>query len=384
MATDKGVWNLQQVRDKQLQDLWSYSSSVNAFFVWGRNQFGELGQNSPAYAALSSPTQIPGSWSKIAGSSGSYNMGGIKSDGTLWGWGRNNYGQLGLNQPGNSHYSSPVQITSATNWSEVKLGGALSCLINTSGELFTMGFNNDGALGINVKAGSRSSPTQVPGTTWKQCTVNTYSMAATKTDGTLWTWGAAGHGQLGQNSRTYYSSPVQVPGTTWGIVDGCGTNGFLATKTDGTLWVWGRGPSGQLGLNDKVMKSSPTQIPGTWGTSINDISAGPGASGAINTSGELYMWGNGGPGQLAQNANTQYSSPKQVPGTTWSAIKIGGDTSFARKTDGTFWVWGENEQGKLGIDLPESSMRSSPVQVPGTDWSSAVCSQMMGAALKLL
>jgi len=381
MATDKGVWNLQQVRDKQLQSLWSYSSSVNSFFIWGRNQFGELGQNSPAYAARSSPTQIPGSWSKITFNSGAYSAGGIKTDGTLWAWGRNNYGQLGQNQK-DVHYSSPVQIPGT--WSEAEIGATNSYGINTSGELFVMGFDNDGAMGVNTKSVSYSSPTQIPGSTWKQVGLNYYSMAATRTDGTLWAWGAAGDGQLGQNSRTYYSSPVQIPGSTWSIVKGLHSN-FLAIKTDGTMWSWGTNSSGKLGLSQATSfkASSPTQI-GT-GTDWSDISISGSHCGAINTSGELWMWGAGSNGRLGQNAAQTKSSPVQIPGTTWAQVKCDHDRTYARKTDNTLWVWGDNENGTLGLNQAEATYYSSPVQIGSdNDFSSVGAAQMMGAALKLL
>ena len=85
---------------------------------------------------------------------------------------------------------------------------------------------------------------------------------ATKTDGTLWTWGQNQYGKLGQNNTTNYSSPMQIPGTTWNGISM--SNGQLgATKTDGTIWTWGNNVYGQLGQNDTVTRSSPVQIPGT-------------------------------------------------------------------------------------------------------------------------
>ena len=80
--------------------------------------------------------------------------------------------------------------------------------------------------------------------------------------------GYNGGGQLGQNDTTSRSSPVQVPGTTWKDVLSLGPRSYGATKTDGTLWTWGqRNDRGELGLNDVVDRSSPTQVPGTaWDT----------------------------------------------------------------------------------------------------------------------
>jgi alpha-tubulin suppressor-like RCC1 family protein len=82
-----------------------------------------------------------------------------------------------------------------------------------------------------------SSPVQIPGTSWSSISGGGNISLATKTDGTLWSWGLNNYGQLGQNTTIDVSSPVQIPGTTWSSISG-GTHS-LATKTDGTLWSWG-------------------------------------------------------------------------------------------------------------------------------------------------
>ena len=91
------------------------------------------------------------------------------------------------------------------------------------------------------------------------------SMFATKTDGTLWSWGSMSYGGLGLNQGDSFlrrSSPTQIPGTTWNYVAGGGPVG-AATKTDGTLWSWGYNSTGVLGQNSRTYYSSPVQIPGT-------------------------------------------------------------------------------------------------------------------------
>jgi alpha-tubulin suppressor-like RCC1 family protein len=75
------------------------------------------------------------------------------------------------------------------------------------------------ALGQNSTV-SRSSPVQIPGTTWSSISAGNRHSLATKTDGTLWSWGSNSNGQLGQNTTTRFSSPVQIPGTTWSAISG--------------------------------------------------------------------------------------------------------------------------------------------------------------------
>ena len=203
-------------------------------------------------------------------------------------------------------------------------------------------------------------------------------LLATKTDGTLWAWGYNYYGTLGQGNRTYYSSPVQIPGTTWSSISG-GAQHSLISKTDGTLWAWGRNSNGQLGLNNTTYYSSPVQIPGTTWSSI---AAGRFHSSSIKTDGTLWMWGLNQYGTLGLNDVTQYSSPRQVPGTTWSVIKSSSYSyhSLSKKTDGTLWIWGRNYNGQLGQN--DRVNYSSPIQIPGTTWNNISASNSHSLATK--
>ena len=141
----------------------------------------------------------------------------------------------------------------------------------------------------------------------------------------MWSAGYNGFGQLGLNSRTAFSSPKQVGSeTTWSIIRSSGHQATVAgIKTDGTLWMWGQNHKGNLG----------------------------------------------------QNNVTKYSSPTQVPGTTWDNIELGNQFCLATKTDGTLWAWG---QGGVDVDgggwlgtSPGRANYSSPIQIPGTVWRSS-------------
>ena len=312
----------------------------------------------------------------------------------LWAVGHNAYGTLGQNESGPSaHYSSPVQIP-GTSWSYGNTQGFRAeeniMMFKTDGTLWVWGNNGYGELGLNDIA-ARSSPVQLPGTTWNYAVCSRATLAS-KSDGTLWTWGDNTGGRLGQNSPapTHLSSPVQLPGI-WGIdsrnkmTTATGGASF-AIKSDGTLWAWGRGNDGSLGLNEEdVYYSSPIQIPGTTWSSITTASYG--ALG-LKTDGTLWMWGKNEYGELGQNkqgneANSKISSPAQVPGTTWKEARYNGTFSIAIKTDGTLWTWGRNQwQGQLGQNDPGYTWRSSPVQVPGTNWDKLATSVYDGGGIK--
>ncbi|NDD85210.1 DUF4376 domain-containing protein [bacterium] len=183
----------------------------------------------------------------------------IKTDGTLWMWGRNDNGRLGTNDT--THRSSPVQtVAGGTNWKQVAGGGNYTGCIKTDGTLWMWGSNGSGQLGDNT-TNDKSSPVQtvVGGTNWKQVACGSHT-GCIKTDGTLWMWGYNFYGQLGDNTGTNRSSPVQTVagGTNWKQV-ACGGNHTACIKTDGTLWMWGYNFFGQLGDNTGTTRTSPVQ-----------------------------------------------------------------------------------------------------------------------------
>jgi alpha-tubulin suppressor-like RCC1 family protein len=188
-------------------------------WLWGYNSGGQLGDNTSTHR--SSPVQtIAGgtNWKSVSG--GSAHTVAIKTDGTLWTWGQNTLGQLGDNTRINKF--SPVQtIAGGTNWKSVSSGIAYTAAIKTDGTLWLWGHNNYGQLGDNTIV-HRSSPVQTVsgGTNWKQVAGGGFNIASIKTDGTLWTWAYNAQGQLGDNTIVHRSSPIQTVsgGTNWKLV----------------------------------------------------------------------------------------------------------------------------------------------------------------------
>ena len=335
-------------------------------WMWGYGGEGTLGQNNET--KYSSPVQIPGNgWSvKMNASNGQY-ANAIKTDGTLWMWGKNDAGELGQNNK--TKYSSPVQVP-GTTWDRADCGrgpssGSSTVAVKTDNTLWGWGSGAQGKLGLNDTR-IISSPVQIPGTTWSQASTTQDFTLATKTDGTLWAWGLNEYGRLGLNQAhdTAISSPTQIPGTTWKFAYAT-ESVCSAIKTDGTYWSWGYGGEGTLGLNDRTTRSSPTQVPGTtWSTTYGDARSGGRNSYGLKTDGTLWTWGLGDWGQLGVNDRAARSSPTQIPGTTWISASVNQTTASATKTDGTLWSWGYNPFGTLGQN--NRTNYSSPTQVPGT------------------
>jgi len=348
-------------------------------WAWGYNAYGELGQND--VTQYSSPIQVPGTqWTSIAGPY--TNTLATKDDGTLWAWGRNLYGESGQNTQGIS-YSSPTQVP-GTQWNKIASTSYTNLATKTDGTLWAWGRNRygevgNGTAGVGGDNSHYSSPVQIPGTQWNDISGGRLFSAATKTDGTLWVWADNSYGELGQNNTVQYSSPVQVPGTQWDKF-APGYDSIWTIKTDGTFWSWGRNQSGQLGgTNDTLPRSSPIQVPGTQWNNLSNTSRTYSFI-ATKTDGTLWGGGYAGSGRLGLNSQIEYSSPIQIPGTQWSSVSLGYASGMGTKTDNTLWTWGNNGDGQLGHN--NTINRSSPVQVPGTQWYSIRSNYIQSVAIK--
>jgi alpha-tubulin suppressor-like RCC1 family protein len=339
-------------------------SPAYKLYTWGRNNFGQLGVNDTT-VTRSSPVQVGTDtiWSTI--SSYYAHTAGIKTDGTLWTWGNNSNNQLGVVDT--ITRSSPVQVGAGTTWLNVSVGGYHSIAVKTDGTLWSWGFGFFGQTGLN-NSDQKNSPTQIGAlTTWASVSIIDDSSFAIKTDGTIWSWGRNVYGQLGLNDRVNKSSPVQIGSSAdWNKIF-AGRTHTIAIKTNGTLWSWGDNSSGNLGLGNTVGRSSPTQV-GT-DTNWSTIAGGNYFTIATKTNGTIWAWGSNSGGQLGLGNTVGRSSPTQVgTDTNWSNASAGERTGVAVKTNGTLWAWGQNTYGNLGQNNTVDA--SSPVQV-GTDpnWS---------------
>ncbi len=293
----------------------------STLWAWGSNSYGELGINSTTNKKTAVRVDTSNNW--IAVAAGGVHTLGLKTDGTLWAWGANNFGQLGtgntLNRP------IPTQIGTDTNWKAVAAGYGHSIALKTDGTLWAWGHNYSGQLGIGDTI-KRISPIQI-GTGWKSIAAGTYFSLGLKADNTLWAWGDNSFGQLADSTTQNRKSPIQIGRDSNWTNAVAGYGHVLGIKADSTLWSWGYNAAGQLGDLSNISKKGPVKIK-TYVTSITGdfftvtissdikctkIVAGEFHSLAITADSALMVWGANGDGQLGDGTFTNRNYPIKIP-----------------------------------------------------------------------
>jgi len=322
-------------------------------------------------------------WQKI--SAGTNFTLGLKADGTLWAWGKNDVGQLGLGN--NTNKTTPTQIGIGTNWVFVSAGYSTSFAIKSDGTLWGWGSNEYSKLGDGTTT-NKTTPTQI-GTATNWVSVDSKNhVVAIKSDGTLWAWGFNSTGQMGNGTSSndvYVTTPVQVGTDTNWLAANAGGSGTFALKTNGTLWACGYNNNGQLGLGHYADKKVLTQI--GIDTDWQKFSTGNDHTLATKTNGTLWAWGMNDKGQVGNGTFIPVNSggvisPVQIgTDTNWASVSAGTTHCLAIKTTGVLWAWGNNSSGQVGDGT--TTNRSAPVQI-GTDtnWLQGYARGQLSTVLK--
>jgi len=289
----------------------------------------------------------------------------------LWAVGRDNQG-INMQDAAGPNRSTPVKVGTLGTWEDVKVGSVHCLMLQSDGTIWTAGDDASGQMGQYTRFVSRSNPTQIGVATWSNISCGSNSSFGIKTDGTMWSWGDNNNGFLGigtEGTGQNQSSPAQIGAlTTWRAVDS-GIQQVMALKTDNTLWAWGQANFGALGDLSTVNKSTPVQV--GVATDWDQVSCGSYHSLGIKTNGTLWSWGYNNLGQLGLGDIIDRSSPMAVGAETdWELVSAGSSVSMAIKTDGTLWTWGSNSYGEVGQgNAKGTAHRSSPVQIGAlTDW----------------
>lgn len=309
-------------------------------WAWGVNDHGQLGDGTFENKVI--PTQIGSDtdWTTVVTAGVDHSI-ALKNDGTLWAWGGNEFGQVG---DGTFEIRNvPTQIGNGTNWSvKAASSGNHTLIVKTDGTLWGWGNNDYGQLGDGTLE-IKNIPTQIGNDTDWSAIAGFYHTLALKTNGTLWSWGNNDCGQLGDRTFENRTIPIKVGiDTNWSSI-AAGDEHSLALKNDKTLWGWGDNSNGQLGDETFEDKNVPSQI----GNEIywSAVAAGDRHSLALRTNGTLWAWGYDffgqiGDGTIGYRAGGNNIRTKVGNDENWSSVAAGGYYTAALKNNGTLWEWG--------------------------------------------
>jgi alpha-tubulin suppressor-like RCC1 family protein len=288
----------------------------------------------------------------------------LKSDGTVWDWGDNSTGQLGIGDYTNS--SVPMEVSLPKTIKQVAAGQYYSLALSSDGKtIYAWGDNAHGELGIG-NSSINNSTTPVVVNLPLASNVSIVSIAdggnagyALLSNGTVYAWGANEHGEAGEAPSKYGNNlytPMQVPNLSGVTALAAGDHAALALKADGTLWAWGGNRYGQLGPNGPTPSysaSTPIPVQVTGIPPISLIATGGEDSVVVDTSGNVWSWGRNTFGELGQGIIDTSDGPHPIPAKAIGLSNIvsidgEGPTTLVADASGNIYAFGFNRQGEVG------------------------------------
>jgi alpha-tubulin suppressor-like RCC1 family protein len=302
---------------------------------------------------------------------GNYHACSVALDHTLWCWGSNSRGQLGIGA--SPEQNRPVQIGTAADWLSVAAGGNTNqcdgleaaceghtCALRADGQLFCWGANGSGQLGDGSMT-DRALPVAVaPQVRWTSVAAGPLSTCGIQHDGTLWCWGFI----FTPNSRVIVTAPQQVgTDTDWAQVS-VGDFHACALRVNGSLWCWGESIYlGVMPVPPVAYVTTPVAV--ASGMTWQGLDVGYATACVIRTDGTLWC--------LNVDALAQVGTDPDWSQVSGNHAHFVTDTfeshTCALKRDGSLWCWGRNASGQLGLGLVQD--QSDPLRV-GTGWSAVI------------
>lgn len=349
--------------------------------AYGYNLYGQLGNGTNTDSNLPIPLSSLTAVKAIAG--GHHHSLALKNDGTVWTWGYNLYGQLGNGTSGLGTESNiPVLVNSLMNITAIAGGSDHSLVLKSDGTVWAWGNNSYGQLGNGTNGPGTDSNVPVPVSSLTGIIAiaggGEHSVAL-KNDGTVWTWGHNAFGGLGNGTNgpgTDSNVPVQVSSLSGITAVAAGGYHSFALKNDSTVWAWGYNLYGELGNGNNTNSNTP--VPVSSFTSVIGIAGGYDHSLALKNDGTVWAWGYNLYGRLGNGNNTDSNVPVQVNSLSGITAIAGGHAhSLFLKDDCTVWTCGYNGYGELGNGNNISSnvpLKVTELFVVGLSEDASVCS----------
>jgi alpha-tubulin suppressor-like RCC1 family protein len=337
---------------------------------WGDNSFGELGDGTLTTRSLY--RDIAAGRDVVQVAAGRTHNLALRSDGTVTAWGDNEHGALGDGTT--TGRFTPVQVRGLTGViTQVAAGEQFSLALRSDGTVWAWGRNDRGQLGRGTTSSGEFVPARVAvlNRVTKISAGRDFALAL-RSDGIVFAWGVNRFGQLGNGSMSY--SPVSVPAKIPGLAQvtgiSAGWDSSLATETSGisavtSVWAWGNNDDGQLGDGTLTGHATPERVTGVP-VYVAGISAGGQFAAVLGTDGSVWGWGTNALGQLdIAPTGSVVTRPVNMiaAGSRFTQISAGAGHMLALRSDGTVLAWGLGIRGQLGNGI--QTQVSGPVQVTG-------------------
>ncbi len=342
--------------------------SDGTVWTWGWNYYGQLGNGTTNDAHT--PIQVTAVSNVVAISGRAYHCLALESDGTVWSWGQNDWGQLGNGSSDANAHPFPAQVIGITNPAAISAAYASSLVLMSNGTVQMWGTSETGELGQGVFNDHAYSPIPVPGiSNVVSISAGFQEPQALKSDGTIWMWGYGNCGQLGDDATNNTCEPAPAIGLTNMLAPGpTGDRTSSALRADHTVWTWGRNWNGQLGIGtaNSNLCLVPARIPAFGSAPVTMVQTPDWHSLAIESDGTLWEWGSNDHGQLGSGTTNEAWSPQLV--STWPAaappMPVNIACSGVRKLAGSFQFGFTNTPGSQFTVVSATNM-----QTPFAHWT---------------
>ncbi|MEM9193912.1 MAG: hypothetical protein AAGF12_32350 [Myxococcota bacterium] len=351
-------------RRRTLSTSWNHTCALRdgVMFCWGSNEEGQLGDGTVG-GVVETPMVVAGPQAWVEVSVGVVHTCGLDRVGSVWCWGGNERGQLGVGDFSPRRRPTAVQLPGAAV--AIDNSWYTSCARLEDDSLYCWGWNFEGQLGQDDPVASADSPApaRVVGGPWASFAAGEGHLCAVGRDQVLFCWGRNTSDNLGLGPAPIRQRrvPTEVEtGFLFASVDqshGCGI------RVDGTLACWGNNNDGRVGVGDRDSRDVPTSVASVHQYRSIDVSGF--SSCAIRSTGQLDCWGRNEFGRLATGDTDDRLVPTQVGiDTGWLSVAVARFHMCARRENGRIFCSGRNDRGQLGIGVPGVQLALVEVSLP--------------------